>query len=1175
MDLNSLEYLIDDLVLGKRIQVIESLTKSLDASEHSFVLKVLEKYQQQRNIEYKYSWILEELRKDNVTSYETCLLFINKLLLSQSSLHDRVALRNELIGLGILKRFAEIRNSSSYRENVIQLIDEFDSLYESDRNAVEANHTDLGTPIEILSAILEKLRDSPAETHFVAALNYFLLIANVSSPTRITWPLLERIIGEAYSVRGIEEAERHRQKSKFDLEKAVKSETAQVCSSCGKNLEGNWDKMTPTSGVPSPSLPPQFESAPAPAPPPPAPAPPAPPPQPPQSCPNSLIIPPPPPPPPPALNFNSSLSLPKQPTKKLKSLLWNKLPPAKISTTVNVFNRLTDFQIDVDFNKMEEIFALDNKSLIKTDPSSEKKKSDEVSLLDGKRSLNISIFLRQFKRDNAEIVRLIAKNDKCLGAEKLKGLLKLLPDSTEIEILSSFNGDMSKLGNAEKFLLELMQLPNYKCRLESMAMLEDFKQQFNYLSHVLEVTITTAAEIRSSSLFPEFIRIVTVIGNRLNAGSYQGNASGFKISSLLKLTEVKATGSKINLLHFVIEEIEKKYSHLLSLPNDFNNLHYACQMDEEACLKDVTNFKRKIQQMNNYLQTTDQQVHKIFDQDFQVALERLKYLQNQIEKLEDVKLDLCTYLCEDASTFKFQECFSALNNFVEKFRKSNEENIKRREWDKKSEERKSRKLSIPNISTAPIELGGKSELEHVLESSNFSRTSSMRGSLNRRKKLSDRERSCSPGASPSPLPVITQPSVAALIAGSRSSVASTTSHDSGIDCENTAFSRMSIASNSSSGSDDSSIPVFLRNHNLRNKQTGCIEQSLDRQRKISPLSDDAFLRNASERRSQRGIRNHVNVEDVKSAIQATTTKKETSQKPLKDDDIETSISEKALLNHLSQPKKKYLDKTPASHKQSSIPDEISKTNSDSLISGIPRHNSIKDRRERDSRCFGQILHEESNSEPGPVAGVTKERLQRRLSGLSMLYSDIDHAQLMGRGTSVESIRCKNDLEVVCNIDLEQQSSGSSTPTLVRSGPLRSSAEPTKKPTVFERGGAGRKTIGASAFRENKKVANERSTNTSKLASRRNAISPKESKQPTTKSFTPTKSPKSVGNEVKRSFSVQRSVSDSAPKTDVFSRLTASTSSSRSRSKPTSIESSRASKVNRTNALNKQVKKSKQ
>ena len=44
------------------------------------------------------------------------------------------------------------------------------------------------------------------------------------------------------------------------------------------------------------------------------------------------------------------------------------------------------------------------------------------------------------------------------GSERLKGLLKLLPDKTEIDMLRSFDGDMEKLGTAEKFLLLLTSL---------------------------------------------------------------------------------------------------------------------------------------------------------------------------------------------------------------------------------------------------------------------------------------------------------------------------------------------------------------------------------------------------------------------------------------------------------------------------------------------------------------------------------------------------------------------------------------------------------------------------------------------------------------------------------------------------------------------------------------------
>ena len=45
------------------------------------------------------------------------------------------------------------------------------------------------------------------------------------------------------------------------------------------------------------------------------------------------------------------------------------------------------------------------------------------------------------------------------GAEKLKGLVRILPEMDEIETLKSFDGDKSKLGNAEKFILQLVEVP--------------------------------------------------------------------------------------------------------------------------------------------------------------------------------------------------------------------------------------------------------------------------------------------------------------------------------------------------------------------------------------------------------------------------------------------------------------------------------------------------------------------------------------------------------------------------------------------------------------------------------------------------------------------------------------------------------------------------------------------
>lgn len=59
-----------------------------------------------------------------------------------------------------------------------------------------------------------------------------------------------------------------------------------------------------------------------------------------------------------------------------------------------------------------------------------------MTLLDAKRSMNINIFLKQFRKTNEEIVDLIGKGDhRAFGVEKIKGLVKLLPQQDEVKAL--------------------------------------------------------------------------------------------------------------------------------------------------------------------------------------------------------------------------------------------------------------------------------------------------------------------------------------------------------------------------------------------------------------------------------------------------------------------------------------------------------------------------------------------------------------------------------------------------------------------------------------------------------------------------------------------------------------------------------------------------------------------
>jgi len=103
----------------------------------------------------------------------------------------------------------------------------------------------------------------------------------------------------------------------------------------------------------------------------------------------------------------------------------------------------------------------------------------QVNLLDAKKSLNVNIFLRQFRVSHVEIVDYVrtavpgtsgstnydvsdSNNTPGfieIGIERLRGLNKVLPEADEIDMLKSYTGDRSRLGNAEKFYMELITLP--------------------------------------------------------------------------------------------------------------------------------------------------------------------------------------------------------------------------------------------------------------------------------------------------------------------------------------------------------------------------------------------------------------------------------------------------------------------------------------------------------------------------------------------------------------------------------------------------------------------------------------------------------------------------------------------------------------------------------------------
>uniref|UniRef100_A0A8C2DXL9 Inverted formin, FH2 and WH2 domain containing n=1 Tax=Cyprinus carpio TaxID=7962 RepID=A0A8C2DXL9_CYPCA len=352
----------------------------------------------------------------------------------------------------------------------------------------------------------------------------------------------------------------------------------------------------PGMSAPPPPPPPPRMAALPPPPPPPLPGMGAPPPPPPPGM-GALPPPPPPlpgmgapPPPPPGAGdvivartfypvgqcYSAPVRSGPHPSLRMKKLNWQKLNSRAVADGPSMWASVTSkSQLEPNYSSIEQLFCLPLTEPKDKSPAAPlKKELKEISFIDAKKNMNLNIFLKQFKCSNEEFVSMLQKGDcSKFDVESLKQLLKLLPEKHEIDNLKSFQGDPDKLAKVDRFYLSLLAVPCYQLRIECMLLCEETLSVLDILKPKVDVS---PADLRKSSLLPSFCKLILSVGNFLNYGSHTGNAEGFKISSLLKLTETKANKSRITLLHHILEEAELNHPELLELADDIEASERVC-----------------------------------------------------------------------------------------------------------------------------------------------------------------------------------------------------------------------------------------------------------------------------------------------------------------------------------------------------------------------------------------------------------------------------------------------------------------------------------------------------------------------------------------------------------------------------------------------------------------------
>ncbi|KAI4343793.1 hypothetical protein L6164_011102 [Bauhinia variegata] len=245
---------------------------------------------------------------------------------------------------------------------------------------------------------------------------------------------------------------------------------------------------------------------------------------------------------------------------KLKPLHWDKVVATIDESTV--WDQINDGSFRFDNRLMETLFgysASDEHHIrdkrISTSTRSNSNQPAQIFILEANKSQNTAIVLKSLAISRREILDALL-DGQGLSADTLEKLTKIAPTQEEAAKILQFKGSPDKLADAESFLYYILkEVPTAFTRLKAMLFRSNYDCEVLQLKAYLKTLELGCKELRTSGLFLKLLEAILKAGNRMNAGTSRGNAQGFNLSALRKLSDVKSTDGKTNLLHFIVEQV--------------------------------------------------------------------------------------------------------------------------------------------------------------------------------------------------------------------------------------------------------------------------------------------------------------------------------------------------------------------------------------------------------------------------------------------------------------------------------------------------------------------------------------------------------------------------------------------------------------------------------------------
>ncbi|XP_024635415.2 formin-like protein 20 isoform X3 [Medicago truncatula] len=416
----------------------------------------------------------------------------------------------------------------------------------------------------------------------------------------------------------------------------------------------------------------------------------------------------------------------------LKPLHWSKVTRALKGSLWEELQRHGESQSgqEFDVSELEKLFAANVPKPAASggksggQSKSAGSKNEKITLVDLRRAYNTEIMLTKVKMPLPDMMAaVLALDDSVLDSDQVENLIKFCPTKEEMDLLKAYTGDKENLGKCEQFFMELMKVPRVESKLRVFCFKIQFLSQITEFNKNLKLVNSACEEVRNSLKLKEIMKKILYLGNTLNQGTARGSAVGFKLDSLSKLTETRASNSKMTLMHYLCKVLAEKSPALLDFHRDLVSVENASKIQLKSLAEEMQAITKGLEKVNQELAACEKDgpVSEVFRktlQDFvDGAKSQVEFVSQLFEEVGKSADALANYFGEDPKRVPFELVTATMLNFIRLFLKAHEENIKQAEMEKKKAEKEA-EMEKKAEKEAGMEKGKGSKLRRKSEKDN-------------------------------------------------------------------------------------------------------------------------------------------------------------------------------------------------------------------------------------------------------------------------------------------------------------------------------------------------------------------------------------------------------------------------------------------------------------------------